>query len=57
MKPFGVLSKILKFIIQQEKVCVNTLCAFREINTSADVNSAFFLSDDLAQIQALEQIF
>lgn len=41
------------------EILFNTLCAFREINTPADVNDAFFfsLSDDLAQIQALEQIF
>lgn len=39
--PLAFLQKILKLIIQQESL-FNTLCAFREINTSADANDAFF---------------
>lgn len=41
--PLAFFQKILKLIIQQESL-FNTLCAFREINTSADANDAFFFS-------------
>lgn len=58
MKTLWHSFKILKLTIQQEKVCLTPSVLSEKLTLQQMSMMLFFsLSDDLAQIQALEQIF